>query len=455
MSTRVVVIGGGVTGLTYAHMLRTETSRLGRPLDVSVFEADEAIGGHARTVSEGGWNVERGPNGFLEREPETMALVGELGLTERLVPASTEAKKRFILRGGTLHRVPDSPPVLIKTSALSWRGKLRLIGEPFAPGPPAGVDESVFAFAERRIGREAAEMLVDTAVSGISAGDSKLLSVRAQFPIMVEMERDHGSLLRAMFARRKKSAGPAGRLLSFKDGMGSLTSALAESLNGAVHTSKSVTALERRSDRWCVQWQDGSSVPADHVVMALPARGASRLVQSLDPAAAAALSGIPYAGLSVVALGYPASALPKPLDGYGYLVPRSEKLSTLGVLWESSIFPHRAPDGSVLLRVFLGGARRPDVVDLDDSAVLALARSELAPVLGITAAPVKSWVFRWPSAIAQYTIGHLDRVASARARLANHPGLECCGTSYDGVSFNHAVAGARRAARALAARLAA
>jgi oxygen-dependent protoporphyrinogen oxidase len=455
MTPRVVVVGGGITGLTYAHTLRREAARSGVPIDVSVYEAGEFAGGHARTLSEDGWLVETGPNGFLEREPETMALVGELGLTGRLVEARAESKKRFIVRDRKLHRVPDSPPGLIRTTALSWRGKLRLMGEPFAPGPPAGVDESVFAFAERRIGREAAETLVDTAVSGISAGDSRLLSVRAQFPIMVEMEREHGSLLRAMFARRKRSAGPGGRLFSFDRGLGALTSALAGELGEAVRVSTAVVGLERRSERWCVQLQDGRGVQADHVVMALPARGASRLMRSLDSAAAASLANVPYSSLSVVALGYSASALHGPLDGYGYLVPGSEKLATLGVLWESSIFPGRAPGRSVLLRVFLGGARRPDVVDLDAPATMALARAELAPILGIATPPDRSWVFQWPSAIAQYTIGHLERVADARTRLANHPGLELCGTSYDGVSFNHAVAGARRAARALASRFAA
>ena len=453
-SPLVVVVGGGITGLTYAHTLRREALRLGTPIDLVVLDAGKDVGGHAQTVREAGWLVETGPNGFLEREPETMGLVEELGLTSGLVEARQAAKKRFIVRDRKLCQVPDSPKGLITTTAISWQAKLRLMAEPFAPGPPSGVDESVFEFARRRIGAEAAEMLVDTAVSGISAGDSRALSVRAQFPIMVEMERDHGSLVRAMFARRKRGAGP-GRLLTFDRGLGTLTQSLAAELGGVVRTSCAAVSIARSAAGWRVQTAEGAPVPADHVVLALPARGAAVLTRALDEPLSTALAAFPYSSLSVVALGYPVSALPNPLDGYGYLVPRAEDLATLGVLWESSIFPGRTPEGFVLLRVFLGGAPRPEIVERDHESTIELARRELSQVMGITAEPAQQWIFRWPSAIAQYTIGHVERVAGVRSCLAAHPGLEVCGSSYDGVSFNHAVAGARRGARALAARLAA
>jgi oxygen-dependent protoporphyrinogen oxidase len=176
-------------------------------------------------------------------------------------------------------------------------------------------------------------------------------------------------------------------------------------------------------------------------------------VADLDPELAAALDAIPYSGVSLVALAYEVGDVPRELDGYGYLVTRPERLATLGVVWESSLFPGRAPEGMALLRVFLGGARQPGLVAESEAAALAIAREELRRVMGIEAPPARSWVFRWPQAIAQYTVGHLERVAAIRGRVQRHPGLTVCGASYDGVAFNNAIVSGRKAARALAARL--
>jgi oxygen-dependent protoporphyrinogen oxidase len=315
------------------------------------------------------------------------------------------------------------------------------------------VDETVYEFAKRRIGAEAAESLVDTAVSGISAGNSRLLSVRAQFPMMVEMERDHGSLVRAMFARRKRGAGP-GRLRSFDGGMAVLTRELAARLKGSLRVSTRIMSVSRHDGAWRLGLSDGSSVVADRVVFAVSAHAAATILGCLDGALSSALREIPYSGLSVVGLAYQASDIPRALDGYGYLVTKAQGMATLGVVWESSLFPGRAPANGALMRVFLGGARRPDVVDLDDRKILALAREELADVMGVTAWPRRLWVFRWPAAIAQYTIGHLERVSGIRRRVAAHDGLSLCGTAYDGVSFNHGIAAARNHARAIAGSLA-
>ena len=459
---RVVVAGGGVTGLTLAFTLQEEAARLHAAVDVTVIEAATEAGGHAHTVVDGDWVIEAGPNGFLDREPETMALVKELGLDAHLVAANPAARRRFVLRRGQLCQVPESPQALLASNAISWRGKLRLLREPWAQGPPAGSDETVFDFAERRLGREAAETFVDPAVSGISAGDSKSLSVRSQFPILKEWEEEHGSLLRAMFAqRRKASRAPGGvpakgraRLLSFDRGLGTLTGTLTSRLRNRMTIGNPISDVDRHAGAWRVHLADGTTTPADHVVFTTPAHRTSQMLRALDRELSAHLAAIPYSGLAVVALAYSAASLPRPLDGYGYLVTRAERLATLGVLWESSIFPGRAPDDAVLLRVFLGGALRPDVLDLDEEALMAVARTELATVMGITARPIHHRVFRWPSAIAQYTVGHEERVREMRARLALHAGLHVCGTATDGVSFNHAIASARRSARALAARLA-
>lgn len=449
---RVVVIGAGVTGLSAAWTLQDDARRAGAPLSLTVLEAAPRTGGHARSTRADGFLIEAGPNGFLNREPQALALIESVGLGSRLVEARPEAKRRFILRGGTLCQVPDGPATLITTPALSWRAKLRLMAEPFAPGPPAGVEETIHEFATRRIGAEAAEMLVDAAVSGISAGDSRRLSVGAQFPLMTEMERDHGSLVRAMIARRGRGQGPS-KLLSFDEGMGTLTSAIAARLGGAVRTSSPVTSIERAGAAWRVHVNGGDTIEADHVVLTVAARAAAPMVRALDPVLASALDEVIYAGIAVVALGYDVSDVPRPLDGYGYLVTRPEALATLGVVWESSLFPGRAPEGSALLRVMLGGSRRPDIVEAPDERKVDVACHELSRVMGITRPPRLVQVFTWPGAIAQYTLGHEGRRAALLDRLGRHPGLAVCGTSYDGVSFNHAVKSGRLAAHRLAEQL--
>ncbi len=450
--TRVVVVGGGITGLALAFTLLEETERQGSPVDLTLLEAADEAGGHARTIQEDGFLVESGPNGFLDREPETLDLVRALGLESRMVEARPEPS-RFIVRAGRLCRVPTSPSSLLASDALSAGGKLRLLMEPLARRAPEGADETVFDFACRRIGREAAETLVDSLVSGICAGDSRALSVRALFPLIVKMEREHGSLIGAMIARRRRGARRA-RLLSFDDGLSTLTREIAGRLGARLRTGCAVDSIARIGAGWRLALADGGVLDADQVAIAASARVAANLVAGVDRELSVALGGITYSGVSLVALAYDVSDVPRPLDGSGHLVARSEQLATLGVAWESSLFAGRAPAGMVLLRVFLGGSRRPSAVHLEPPDAIDLARRELRDVLDIQAAPKRAWTFRWPGALAQYRVGHLERVAAIRDRLRRHEGLEVCGTSYDGVSFNHAIASGRRCARSLAARLA-
>ena len=439
---RVVVIGGGIVGLTAAFRLRQHGA------DVRLLEAASRAGGHALTVRADGFLVEGGPNGFLRRAHEDVAgsgptaLVRDVGLGDALIEARPAARRRFVVRGGRLRRVPDSPPALFGSDALSPAGTLRALLEPFARRAPAEGEESVYEFARRRVGREAAEVLVDTAVAGISAGDSRELSMAAAFPLMARMEREHGSLIRALLARRE----PSPRLVSLAGGMATLTEALAARLGDALRTGARVRRLAREGNSWRVALDGGGSLAADRVVLAIPASQAAPLLTDVDAELACELAAFPYAGLAVVALAFRDASLPVPLDGYGYLVTRDEGLETLGVVWESSLFTGRAPEGRVLVRAMLGGARRPEVVALDEDELVRRARRDLARVLRVQAPPLETWVWRWPQAIAQYTRGHLVRVARARARAARLPGLELCGTSYDGIAFASGVLSAERAA---------
>ncbi len=447
---RAIVVGAGIAGLTAAYRLLEGARRRGRLLEVAVLEAGDRPGGHAWTLRDDGYLIEAGPNAFLHRprESHVLELARELGLESRLLEARPAAKRRFVLLGGRLHRAPDSPPALIASGALTPAGKLRLLLEPWAKPAPRGAEETVYEFARRRIGREAAERLVDAAVAGISAGDSRRLSVEAAFPLMVEMEREHGSLIRAMLARRHE--GPS-RLLSFDGGMETLIGTLRARLGHAVRTGCRATAAYREDGAWRVACEGGVTLQADHVVLAVAASRAAEMLAPQDSALAMTLERIPYAGIAMVALAYREADIARPLDGYGYLVGAAEGLDTLGVLWESSLFEGRAPSGCALLRVMLGGSRRPGVATLEAAELVERARRELVGPLHVTAAPLKTWVRRWPDAIAQYELGHCARIAEARRLAARHPGLDLCGSSYDGASFGSAVlSGARAADRALA-----
>jgi oxygen-dependent protoporphyrinogen oxidase len=448
----VAVLGGGVTGLAAAFRILTHSRGAWR---VSVLEANQRAGGHAQTLAEDGFLIERGPNGFLENDA-SRGLVRALGIGHRVIEASRAAKHRFIVRGGRLREVPTSPLALLFGDALSVAGRLRVLREPWIGSrSPAG--ESVFEFAERRIGREAAEFLIDAAVGGITAGDSRALEVQSAFPMMVEMEREHGSLIRAMLRRvradRAARSAPAGRprLISFPRGVREIVEALESQLSDAVHARAAVRALAPAPHGWQLTCEDGTALEADAVVIATQARAASHLVSGFDAGLATTLRAIPFSGVAVVALAYPEIAIAQRLEGYGFLVPGTERGRILGALWESSIFEGRAPEGHALLRVMIGGARDGGALGEDDAALIARARGDLDRFMGLSAEPGRVWVSRAPGAIAQYTRGHAERVAKIREAEAIHAGLIVCGTSYDGVSLGSAMAaGARAADRVLA-----
>jgi protoporphyrinogen/coproporphyrinogen III oxidase len=444
----VVVVGGGIAGLTVAHRLTRDAGD--RAIEVTVLEADDRLGGTIYSAHVDGYVCEHGPQAILDNSPDTLTLIRELGL--KTVASAPTSRRRYLFRGGHLREVPRSPLSALTSGVLSWKGKLRLAGEPLIR-PTAAEDEAIAAFAARRIGPEAAQALVDPMVSGIYAGDAAQLSMRAAFPAIWQLERDHGSLLRGMFAqrgRRRSSSSSAprlGRLVSFAEGIEALPAALARALGARVRIRSRVTGLERiaasggHSDgSWHVSIGNGGELDADHVVIAGHPAMASGLTRGFDPELGALLDAIPSAPVAVIALGYTRSAILHPLDGFGFLVPRSEGLRTLGVLWESSIFPARAPLDHVLLRVMIGGAHDPSAVALDDDTLLAIARDDLQRALGISAAPALTYVVRHSTGIPQCTLGHPARMARLEAALGRWPGLHLTGWGYRGVSINSGIA---------------
>jgi oxygen-dependent protoporphyrinogen oxidase len=443
---RVAIVGAGIAGLALAHALQKRGARE-RGVEIVVLERGERPGGNIRTEVEDGYTLEWGPNGFLDSVPETLALVRDLGLEERVQVSDDRARRRFIFRHGRLHELPGGPGAFLASGLLSWPGKLRIAFEPFARRRPDDVDETIHAFASRRIGREAADVLIDSMVSGVFGGDARRLSLRACFPKMWQMETDHGGLFRALYAlmrERRKARGPigspAGRLTSFKDGCEELIRALARQLGPVLRTRAEVASLRRTNGHFELRTSAAEAVSADAVVLASPTSASARVVAGLDRDLAAALAEIPSAPIVVVCLGYDEARLPRPLDGFGFLVPRGEGPRILGVLWDSSIYPGRAPEGRALVRVMIGGAHDPEAIELDDAALLATVRTDLVTTMGLGFEPVFVRVFRHHLGIPQYKVGHLDRLRRVETLLQRQPGLHVAGNGYRGVAINNCVA---------------
>lgn len=458
---KVIIVGGGISGLATAWLLRDKAQKGGAELELTLLEKEERVGGKIRSIREEGFLCEWGPNGFLDSKPQTLELCSAIGVEGRLHRSNANARKRFIYSGGELHRLPENGPSFLKSRLISWPGKLRLALEPtpFIAKAPQGVDETLAAFGRRRLGREALDKLIAPMVSGIFAGDPETMSLVSCFPRIAELEREYGGLIRAMVMLAKKkrqeiaegkavasAAGPGGVLTSFREGIQFLTDALNASLGEIVRPGSPVLSVEKgASVPWRVLCADGSEHQADLVICASPAFAAAGMLKGLDAAVSGLLEQIPYASMTVVCFGYERDRIAHPLDGFGYLIPRKEGRSTLGTLWDSSMFENRAPQGKVLLRSMMGGACFPEYIRLGDDEVVARVRGDLRAVLGIEAEPSFVRIFRHEQAIPQYVVGHGKRLEALDERLRQHPGLLLTGNSYRGIGLNDCVAAAQRA----------
>ncbi len=454
MEDPVVIVGGGIAGLATAMWLEADHGIK----DVLVLEAGPEPGGKVGTLVHGEFVLEKGPQGFLDNAPDTLELARLAGLEDRLVRAGDDSAARYIVRKGKPRSVPLSPPAFLLSDVLPLGARLRVLAEPFARRHPGG-DESVYDFARRRIGDGAARVLVDAMVTGVYAGDSTKLSLAATFPKMAAMEAEHGSLTRALIHRIREAraagtksggpSGPSGTLTTFREGMAELPGALARRLGERLRTGVPVESVVRRGDTLELATPAGP-VLARRVVLALPARDAVLLVRELAPAAAEPLSGIPTAPIAVVMTDHPAPGGTGPTArGFGFLVPRDDDLGILGCLYCHDIFPGQAPGSRLLFRTMLGGARRPEMARLPDDEILRHSMEVLRRVLHLEAPPERRWIFRWTEGIAQYTIGHLERVETAEAATAG-TGLYLTGSSYRGVSVNDCIRNARETASRVA-----
>jgi oxygen-dependent protoporphyrinogen oxidase len=457
---QVAVIAGGIAGLATALNLRDRAKATGRDLRVTVFEKGPAPGGNLQTIRQDGWQLEWGPNGFLDNEPATLRLVDRLDLRDKLQRSSDATVHRFLLVGGRIQEIPTSPKAFLKSGMLSTGAKLRMAGELFVPprkdlGQAAEdprTDETIDQFGTRRLGKAFADTMLDPMVKGVFGGESRRLSLAAAFPRMVELEKDYGGLFKAMMklARKKKQAGkskidagPSGVLHSFTGGMATLIDAVAAELAAdplaEILTGADVQTISPAEDGWRVKTPENEYGPFDAVVEAAPAHAAARHLGHIDAAFADHLAAIPFAPMAVIALGFKRESVTHDLHGFGMLVPSRENRELLGVLWTSSIFSGRAPAGSVLLRCMAGGSGNPGFMNQTPEEMAAVILSELRPLLGLKGAPEMVKVILHDRAIAQYVPGHLARLKDLGRTAEKYPGLFLTGSSYRGISVNACV----------------
>ena len=463
---RVVVIGGGITGLTAAYRLTQAARAQAYPLEVVLLEASGRLGGTIATDCQDGLLMEQGPDCFLSAKPWGVRLSEELGLGDELIGTTTQYRQSFIVRGGRLAPVPQgfylmapgSWRSLLTTPVFSWRGKLRMALDLVVPRRTATGDESLAQFVTRRLGREALERMAQPMVGGIYTADPQYLSMQATMPQFLDMEQRHGSLIRAML-HKQRSAVPAGTsgpryglFVAFRQGMQTLVDALAAHLPaGTVRMETPVRRLQRVAEtrRWLVHLDQQPALEADAVCLSLPAPQAGHLLRDVDDILATALQAIPYASSGIVNLVCTRAQVSHPLDGMGFVVPAIERRTLLACSFSSVKFAGRAPQDQVLLRAFVGGALQQEQLTHPDAEIRQAVIHDLRQLLGLTGEPLAVSITRHLEAMPQYHVGHLDRVAQLVARLAQCPGLVLAGNAYHGVGLPDCIHSAETAARTL------
>jgi oxygen-dependent protoporphyrinogen oxidase len=439
---RIGIVGAGLSGLATAFYVK----RARPDAHLVVFEANGGPGGAMHTEVIDGFRFEAGPNGFLTNKPDCLQLVQDSGASEQLLPSSDLARKRFIYTD-RLHRMPESPPLFVKSKLLSWSQKLRMTGEVFVPARREGPDESLRDFGNRRLGAGFTSVFLDAMSAGIYGSTPDKLSVEAAFPLVVALEREYGGLFRGMIAKRKKEAGPGGVLTSTKGGISTLANHLWRVTDADWRFGEPVSSVERAGAGFRITSTAGVT-EFDRVVICSTSYAAASMVQPLDAELARRLAAIDYSPIAVVGFGY--RALPHPLDGFGLLTTSSARLPILGVLWDSSIFPDRAPPGCKSLRVLLGGQRSPELVDQDQAGLIRTARAGLEQTMGLTQDADVTFVKRWDRGIPSYAPGHIANVKAIFERVDAIPGLYLNCNAYRGIAMNDCA----RNSRELAVRIA-
>jgi oxygen-dependent protoporphyrinogen oxidase len=444
---RIAIIGGGISGLAAAYAIE-EKRRSGTLVEYVLFESKLRLGGVLVTERVDGCLVEAGPDSFLTEKPWAAELCTKLGLGDQLIGSNDAQRKTYILAKNKLVEMPDGLMFMVPTKIMptvmsplfSVKTKMKMAAEWFHAPRKASADETVAEMVQRHYGLEMVDMLADPLLSGVYGGEATQLSVRAVLPRFADMEAKHGSLGRGMMSARKKigktSKAPARPLFSsLKDGMQQLVDALVASLDpNALKTSVPVELLARELDRWTVS-AGYQSDQFDAVIIATPTHAAAVVLQGTDQALSNELRGIQYSSSVTVTLGYDDQVRRALPPGFGFLVPRSEGRRMLAATFVHNKFPHRAPADRAIIRCFLGGARDEEILQKGEKEIVQIVRDELEQIVGpvLRADPLFSRVYKWKAAMAQYTVGHLERMQRIEALRLKHPGLALAGNGYNGI----------------------
>jgi oxygen-dependent protoporphyrinogen oxidase len=461
---KIAVIGGGITGLAAAYHLRELAAAHEFPLEVTLLETGNRLGGALETIRHEDCILETGADSFLAEKPAAIDLAERLGLASSLVRTQERFRKTFVVRDGKLVAIPEgfsliAPTYLgpvFRSPLFSLVGKLRIMLEPVVPRRRSTADESLAAFVTRRLGREVLERVAQPLAAGIYTADPDQLSAAATMPRFVAMEHTHGSLIRGLRAAAKnrgaESRGTSGArwslFVSFNGGIGTMVDALAAKLGDAVHYGAHVTAITRAESGWRIDRSHGAPMAADAIVCAAPAAAAASLIEPHDHVLANELKRIGYASAAVVNLVFHTMDFPRALSSFGFVVPIAEHRKIIAGSFSSLKFAGRSPPDNIIARVFIGGALQSATLTLDDDAMVAAAREEFRALLGVEAPPQFAYVRRWPDSMPQYTVGHLERAATIRTQAAALPGLFLAGAYLDGVVIPDCVRHGEGAAKA-------
>jgi oxygen-dependent protoporphyrinogen oxidase len=455
---RVAVIGAGVAGLAAALRIREREP----DAELVVLEAAARAGGTVATERRDGFVIDVGADSILTEKPWGVALAERYGFADRLVPTNPAERRTYVVHDGRLHPLPEGFLMLAPTALwplvasplFSARGKLRMALDLLLPRGRGGGDESLGSFVRRRLGREALERVADPLVGGIYTADPDRLSLAASMPRFLDFERTHRSVIVGLragtgVAIRRGAGARYGLFAAHRDGMGAYVDEMVQRLPPhTLRTSTPVEAIARDGSGWQVV-ANGMPMTVDAVVLSVPAYAAARLLAPLDGALARALDEIEYASSATVTLGFRADDVAGKLNGFGFVVPHAERRPLIACTYSSRKYRGRAPDGFELLRAYLGGARRPEMLERSDDELLAAVREELRALLGIAAEPVLAEVRRQPRAMPQYAVGHLDRVAAIERMVERWPGLSLAGAAYRGVGIPDCIRSGETAADAV------
>ena len=461
---KIIIIGGGIAGLAAAYRIQRELSE-GADMECILLEGNDRFGGKISTEKSDGFVIERGPDSFISQKPAAIQLCKQLGLDDRLTGTNPGAPSTFVYTGGKLVTMPDGLSLMIPTKFLpfaltplfSMPGKIRMAFDLFIPGKEDDSDESLASFVRRRMGEEALNKMAEPMLAGIYASDPEKMSIRSTFPMFVETERKHRSLILGMLARKKAMLMNAGKrpptsyslFMTLKEGLGEMVDTIIKkSPDVQFKSGTKVSSLEKRPDGWHVKLEDGWERKADAVIIATPGTITAKILQPIAPDSAEILKGINYVSTATVTLGYKKEGFSHPLDGFGFVVPKKEGRSILACTWTSSKFPHRAPEGYVMLRCYLGGALQEEIAEKDEETLETLVRKDLQEIMGIKETPVFCKVFRNLKSNVQYHVSHSEKIDSVMEDLKNFPGLFLAGSAYRGIGIPDCIQNGNQAAEA-------